>query len=252
MFFSLLLCCLAALGQGALSNEHHIKNTTEFIQFSKNVARYFGTTVFLDADIDFSGGLSEQFEPIGTSESISFQGTFDGQGHTISNLVVNSSSSQDVGLFGYSYRRTIKNIVLDSSCSIVSSYNNSNSVYVGGIVGMCYDCVIENIVNMASVSFTGNISSHGLWFGGIGGFFASNIEGAVRNCANYGSVTHSGTVGYAYIGGVVGLTGGNSSGKKCIQNCLNYGAVIHSGTTTNRQIVSWRDYRGCLEWNKQH
>ena len=41
--------------------------------------------MFLDADIDFSDGLSEQFEPIGTSRK-SFQGTFDGQGHTVGNL----------------------------------------------------------------------------------------------------------------------------------------------------------------------
>ena len=44
-----------------------------------------GTTVFLDTDIDFSGDLSEQFEPIGKNSS-SFNGTFDGQGYTISDL----------------------------------------------------------------------------------------------------------------------------------------------------------------------
>ena len=77
--------------------------------------------MFLDADIDFSGGLSEQFEPIGTSNSNSFQGTFDGQGHTISNLAM-KSSSQYVGLFGRS-KGAIRNVVLDSSCSVVSSYS---------------------------------------------------------------------------------------------------------------------------------
>ena len=85
-----LCCCLAALCQGVLGgNELHIKSVECFIQFSKDVNNgnhYYGTTVFLDADIDFSGGLSEQFEPIGKSDSKYFQGTFDGQGHTISNL----------------------------------------------------------------------------------------------------------------------------------------------------------------------
>ena len=88
MFF-VLLCCLTVLCQGVLGEDVlHINNTSELIQLSKNAnsgTSYNGTTVFLDAEIDFSGGLSEQFEPIGKSSNY-FQGTFDGQGHTISNL----------------------------------------------------------------------------------------------------------------------------------------------------------------------
>ena len=150
------LFCLLLLGQGVLSYEYHISTTEGLIAFSRNVdsgASYSGTTVFLDADIDFSGGLSEQFKPIG--KNYDFQETFDGQGHTISNLAMNSSS-QDAGLFGYSKGATIRNVVLDDSCSVVSSYSGSYYVYVGGIIGHCSDCTIENIVNMASVSFTGN------------------------------------------------------------------------------------------------
>ena len=71
-----------------------------------------GTTIFLD----FSSGLSEQFEPIGRDWNNYFQGTSDGQGHTISNLAINSSS-QFVGLKD----GAIRNVVLDSSCSIVST-----------------------------------------------------------------------------------------------------------------------------------
>ena len=98
MLFVLLCCCccLVALCQGVHGEgELHIKNASELIQLSKNVSsgkNYNGTTVFLDADIDFSGGLSEQFEPIGKDYNNFFQGTFDGQGYTISNLLVNSSS----------------------------------------------------------------------------------------------------------------------------------------------------------------
>ena len=80
MFF-VLCCCVAALSQGALSYEHHINTASGLIEFSKDVNNgisYNGTTVFLDADIDFSGGLSEQqFEPIGNISN-TFQGTFDG------------------------------------------------------------------------------------------------------------------------------------------------------------------------------
>ena len=223
------LFCL--LGQGALSNIHYINITSQFIEFSKNVnngTSYNGTTVFLDADIDFSGSLSEQFEPIG--KYYSFQGTFDGQGHTISNLAMNSSSSLYVGLFGYSNGTTIRNVVLDSSCSVVSSYNGSNA-FVGGIIGQCSDCTIENTVNMASVSFTGSINKN-LFLGGIVGYISvTSDEATVKNCANYGSVTHSGTVSgsYSIIGGIVGIFDESSQNNVHIQNCLNYGTINHNG-----------------------
>ena len=65
------LCLL--LGQGALSQEHHISTAEGLIAFSKDMnsgISFSGTTVFLDADIDFSGGLSEQFEPMKKVASI--------------------------------------------------------------------------------------------------------------------------------------------------------------------------------------
>ena len=136
MLFIFLFCLL--LGQGALSNEYHITTANDLIQFSKNVSSvtsYSGTTVFLDADIGFSGGLSELFKPIGKNDDYFFQGTFNGQGYTISGLAINSSSSRFVGFLGYS-AGAIMNVVLDSSCSVVNSFSVSNYVaYVGGIVG---------------------------------------------------------------------------------------------------------------------
>ena len=73
-------------------------------------------------------------------------------------------------LFGYSEGLTIKNFILDSSCSITSLYRSSNNAYVG-VAGYCLandaPCVIENSVNMASISFIGNLSdSYSLYLGG--------------------------------------------------------------------------------------
>ena len=240
MTFLLSLCCLLLLlGQGVLNYEHHISNASDHVAFSRNVSigtSYSGTTVFLDADIDFSG-FSEQFESIGKSDNYYyFQGTFDGQGHTISNLAMNSSSSDYAGLFGYSNGATIRNVVLDSSCSVVSSYSGSS--HVGGIVGYCYasnsPSVIENNVNMASVSFTGS-ASRSLYIGGIvGRLYAPSNDVTVKNCANYASVTHSGNTSsteYPVYIGIVGYSSGSSPNKVFIQNCLNYGTVNHNGTT---------------------
>ena len=69
----ILLCSLLLCVSALCESELHIKNAKDFIHFSKNVSsgtNYSETTVFLDADIDFSGGLSEQLNPLEISASI--------------------------------------------------------------------------------------------------------------------------------------------------------------------------------------
>ena len=99
--------------------------------------------------------------------------------------------------------------MLDSSCFVASySYNGSNDAYVGGIIGECKTkngpCIVENTVNIASVAFIGGTIDN-LCLGGIVGWISSSSIGStVKNCANYGPITHSGEASYAYIGGITG------------------------------------------------
>ena len=189
VFLFVVVVLVAAVGSAAAEgSDLRITSAEEFVDFSKNGSGYSGTTVYLDSDITLTG---RTFEPINY-----FQGTFDGQGHTISSLVVNSSSSEYVGLFGTSQGTTIRNVVIDSTSSITSSYIESDS-YVGGIIGECSNdnspCIIENNINMASVTFIGYITGYS-YLGGIVGYLASQYENPiiVRNCANYGPITNSG------------------------------------------------------------
>ena len=124
--FFFLSLVIASITSSAVGTKVWISSVEEFIQFKDNVnsrTSYSGTTVFLDSDLDMSLAW-KSFEPIGDYKYECFLGVFDGQGHTISNLVMNSSL-QYAGLFGYSEGLTIKNVILDSSCSIASSYNGS-------------------------------------------------------------------------------------------------------------------------------
>ena len=131
----MLLLALSLTARSALGAEHIIETPSDFIQFVNEVnsgnSSYSGTTVLLDADISLSG---ETLDPIGKDSSNQFLGVFDGQGHTISGLKMNSTS-QYKGLFGYSEGLTIRNVVLDSSCSFTSSYTNSYDAYLGSIIG---------------------------------------------------------------------------------------------------------------------
>lgn len=239
----IILVIISVLSSVSLSNEHRINTVEDFISFSKNVKdgdNYFGTTVLLDSDIDFSG---KTFEPIGTDEDDCFDGVFNGQGHLINNLAVNSSKNS-VGLFGFSEGATIMNVVIGHSCSFASTYASSSELddeaYLGSVVGRCYStnesCVVENVVNMASVSFDGSGPGN-IFIGGILGYlFLSSLSSFsenstnLKNCANYGSVSCFGQNSeWSYLGGVAGSIEGSDDLQISVQNCLNYGAITHSG-----------------------
>ena len=247
-----LLRALLWLGasMSALGAENRITSVDDFIKFKDNVNsgnKYSGTTVFLDSDLSLAG---KNFEPIGNSsfsESKYFNGTFDGQGHMISNFSMTTSSSQYAGLFGFSKGLTIKNVILDSSCSITSSFIDSfYDACIGGIIGNCYadsgPCTIENSVNMGSVSFSGDVSGdfNSLKLGGIAGQLSSssssssNHDSIVKNCANYGDITDSGESKNSRIGGIIGHPWGSpESNRAYIYNCLNHGTITHEGTTSS-------------------
>ena len=101
-----------------------VNNVRDLIELSNDVAdgtSYAGTTILLGADLYFSGSLSKEFNPIGKDYEHYFSGIFNGQGHVISNLAINSSE-HFVGLFGVTNATGIRNVVFDASCSVLSSY----------------------------------------------------------------------------------------------------------------------------------
>lgn len=210
----------------------------------RNGTDYKDTTVLLESDITFTPSTLAKFNVIGDYSSY-FLGTIDGQGHTISNLTIESSSQDYFGLFAYSEGIVVRNLVLDASCSVTSTLSTTSSyyTYVGGIIGKCFSykykpCTFENNVNMASVTFAGNMSKNGkykyMYLGGIAGELSSSgsYEVIVNNCANYGHVLCSGVSGTLYIGGIVGRSYGQSTAKNFyIQNSFNYGIITFAGVS---------------------
>ena len=248
----LLLLGCTFLNGGALE----ISKADDFKTISANVKKginYLGTTITLTSDIDFTGVTD--FEPIGGSTSNYFSGVFDGQGYVIKNLNI-SSSSNYVGLFGYSTGLTIKNIVLDSSCSVSSLYEEGN-IYIGGVIGSCGAAkvsLIENVVAMLSLTFYGKTNSLSC-FGGIVGYSASSSNAFdIKNCAFYGKMVNSGESSRMDIGGIIGYYSDTafSSTYLKITNCLFFGTIIvekdeevkiggiigRSGTTTIENSVA--------------
>ena len=130
----------------------------------------------LTADIN----LTEQsWTPIG-SYSNRYTGTFDGAGHTISNLNINTSNN-DVGLFGFVDGGTVKNLNL-------TNVSVSGGTGVGGVVG-------TNGGTIQGCMVSGSVSGNDL----VGGVAGDNF-GTVKGCCFAGDSVS----GSNYVGGVVG------------------------------------------------
>ena len=239
MFLWEVLTFFDLVGLGFCVDEVRVRNANELITFSESVnsgTTYKGAIVYLNSDIDFGGegeDLSQQFEPIGKDYINCFRGTFDGQGHVIRNLAINSAN-QGTGLFGFSTGFTVQNVVIDGSCSIVSRYESSNyQAFTGMFIGQCRTdngiFTVSNSVNMAEITFNGNTNQLS-FLGGIASALLLTVDNAlVKNCANYGTVKNTGTSATTFISGVVGSSQGKSASNVHIQNCNNYGSLIHGG-----------------------
>ena len=143
--------------------------------------------------------------PIGNSIDNTYEGTFNGDGHTISGLYIDTTDSgaDNQGLFGRVNGGTVKDLTVEGSVS--STVANSNDV--GGIVGYNSSGTVTNCAFSGSGSVSG--SDH------VGGVVGYN-GGSVTNCYNTGEVS-----GNRYVGGVVGY---NDIGCS-VTNSYNTGAV---------------------------
>ncbi len=219
---------------------------------------YREESAILMNDIDLEGNSSDQWIPIGTnpdspyvSTTNAFEGTFDGNGHTISGIYIDKSAISTTvkyqGFFGVTRSGYIKNLTIEGTILL-----GSNASYCGGIVGYSsgYGYVLS-CKNKIDIS-----SSNGMGLGGIIGY---NQSCNTIKCINEGNIS-----GNTSIGGIVGqdrsadyiqnnVNTGNISGTSsiggitgfcyksvCIQNNTNTGAI--SGTSSIGGITGYCDY----------
>ena len=172
-----------------------------------------------------------KWTPIGNS-NIGFSGNFDGNGHTVSGMFINTTSSHN-GLFGNNHG-TVQNISVKNSWI-------SGGKYTAGIVGSSVGSV-ENLTNYASVSgkedciggVLGNSSQKDYKYNSViknvinhGIVIGNKNVGGVAGCATYvtvdGAQNSASIEGFGYVGGVFGGIG--SSSNNDVKNLKNIGNI---------------------------
>ena len=172
-----------------------------------------------------------KWTPIGNS-SVAFTGNFDGDGHSVSGMFINTTSTHN-GLFGNS-SGTVQNLKVENSwvsggkftagvigrnTDSVINVNNLASVFgkdecIGGVIGSSYQK--DNKTNSVIKKVTNN-----------GFVIGDKNVGGVAGCASYVTVDGAeNTVaieGFGYVGGLFGGIG--SSSKNDVKNLKNIGSV---------------------------
>ncbi|MBQ8439682.1 MAG: hypothetical protein IJX19_03380, partial [Clostridia bacterium] len=218
---------------------------------------YKGITVKLDCDVILNAGTVEEIKARGAenfawkqlNSAYLFEGTFDGQGHTISGLYMQLGTSAVRGMFGgVGGNAVIKNFSLINSyyggpsgkskttlgaiaakisgeganvtisdITVDAILEEGTELFsrVGGLVGQAAEPVT---LNMENCTFNGSISINGNYAGGMIGYAgAAGLTVNMKNCVNYGTIKASG-----YAGGMTGIL---AVDKYEQTDCKNLGTV---------------------------
>ena len=207
-----------------------------------------GGTVKLLRDVE----LTDTWTPVGDS-STPFKGIFDGDGHKITGLKINTGSY--IGLFGYVGAgavirnvnlvgasvsgesrvgaligcivgdATVSNCSVDSTSKVVGTGSNT-----GGLIGEAIGNItvnLDHLTNHAAVENTAGANSR------AAGIIAQVTRGAnvtISNCENRGPIKTSN----GYAGGIVAAKQGSS--EVSFENCSNAGTLTGHYTGS---LIAW-------------
>ncbi|RJX50554.1 hypothetical protein DP106_04615 [Halonotius pteroides] len=239
---------LYAGGDGSTDNPYEIANWYHLNNTRENLDAEFILTAGLDSNTagyddvaSSSANGGNGFDPIG-DDSSRFTGTFNGTGHTISNLSIDRGGTFDVGLFGYVNGGIIENVgvknaditgkervggLVGKNFGTVSNSYATGNVYgdkeVGGLVGF-------NFGNTTASYATSDVSGTGNDLGGLVGSNVGNTSGS------YATGNVSGT-GMKNVGGLAGVSEGeitesNATGIVSGNNLVGGLVGVNTGTVT--------------------
>ncbi len=200
----------------ACNNAYQIGNADELINFSMSVmdGSAAGAYAELLSDIDLA---DQTYVAIGgrpDEGSTPFQGTFDGKGFRIKNMVIETDLNNQ-GFFGVvTGGAVIKNLIIDASSSVTIIGDDSKG-YAAGLVGATYgtgEVIIENCGNEANVTVAGPNAAGILGVSDLG-----NVDVFITNCYNTGDI---------YGGRESATIAGWLSNSSVMTNCWNSGNVL--------------------------
>jgi len=209
-----VLTILVGLLSGCIGGDDmtHISTLEQLQAMKDNLSEDY----ILDNDIDASptsgwnGGTG--FEPVGNYDN-HFTGSFDGQGHKITNLYINRPATNYVGLFGVvDMSKEIKNLTPED-------WNITGAGGIACLIGWTYGTAPK----ISGVTVSGELNAPSQVGGLIGMDTTDGMD--ISNCHSNITISSGGTGHHSKIGGLIGEAWDNVTFTKC--------SAIVSITTTD-------------------
>lgn len=185
-----------------------------FIAMSEKSGTDYSDTVFeltTDLTLDFSGKT-----PIFNAVDEAFCGTFDGKGHTVKITYDSVPESGSVGLFGFVYGATVKNLNIELTLSGAGAKLAEDATYIGAVAGFAYgDNTVENVRTSLSVNAALSVKT------------TVDINGIERS---YSDATQ-------YVGGLFGY----AAGKMQVKNCRTAAFSLDASDSLNDVTTDFDD-----------
>ena len=198
-----------ASGNFCISNRKELEFVRDTINAEGNIQ---GTqpaktaSYILIDDIDL---MNMEWDGIGTYAYNSFEGTFDGNNHSIKNLCLKDQTNS--GLFRYLKNAEIKNIkdITGNSVMTKTTAGAVAAVCAGGKV------VIRNVCSSVNISSSSDDTG-----GFVGELSITGTELVIINCINRGNITSN-----SNAGGFIGNVFDTNSNIIKIYNSVNFGNI---------------------------
>jgi hypothetical protein len=216
---------LFAGGDGTAEDPWQVATAEQLDRIREDLSAHY----VLTADVDLSG--YENWTPIGAFQSLSdapedaeiphpdyaFTGTFDGAGHTISNLTVSAESPMGAGLFGCT--SGTENGAAFIGHFTLKNINVSGVYLVGGAVGLQFmDCPVSDVHLVGENHLSG--------MQGTGGIVGTGFD-LISDCSATADITVLGD-----DGACAGLIAGGTT-MSPIKNCeVIDGSITAEGNST--------------------
>jgi hypothetical protein len=200
-------------GFGSSRSPYQITTCDQLQEMNEDLDGYYVLNNNIDCSQTSTWNGGTGFLPIGDL-NIAFTGSFNGANFDISNLTINRTEEDQIGLFG---------VVSDGGTTLITNVNLKNiniigNKRVGGLVGY-----ITNNVTVSNSSSGGSVSG----VSKVGGLIGSGLQIWLNGLHNNSTVSanYTGPTSQNGVGGIVGV-----ADSVLIENCYNTGNVNAVGT----------------------
>ena len=173
-----------------------------------------------DIVLPYTNATTANWEPVGT-EANPYTGTFDGNGHSIIEMMIVKPGGENVGFIGYLDGGVVKNLSFSQRASNDFLTNVYGAKNVGTVVGTNRNGMVVNCRSFALIRAYSSSSSYNVEDAILGGIVGCNLayggNAYVIACEFTGRVLYG--LGGSYLGGIVGMSSAAGRSRAYIVAC---------------------------------